>query len=43
MCIHAGAFDLLQWVVESKIQNEFKMLLKMNFKMSLKIKEFKKL
>ena len=24
MCIHAGAFGLLQWVVESKIQNEFK-------------------
>ena len=24
MCIHVGAFDLLQWVVESKIQNEFK-------------------
>ena len=23
MCIHAGAFDLLQWVVESKIQNAF--------------------
>ena len=23
MCIHAGAFDLLQRVVESKIQNAF--------------------
>ena len=23
MCIRAGAFDLLQWVVESKIHNAF--------------------
>ena len=36
MCIHAGAFDLLQGVVESKIQNEFKMLLKMKLEMALK-------
>jgi len=42
MCIHAGAFDLLQWVVESKIQNEFKILLKMNMKMAFKIKNFQK-
>ena len=53
MCIHADAFDLLQWVVESKIQNEFKSLLKMvskwlwnkrkEKKKNWKIKEFKKL
>ena len=24
MCIHAGAFGFLYWVVEFKIQNEFK-------------------
>ena len=44
MCIHAGAFDLLQWMVESKIQNEFKSLLKRVWKwLWNKIKEKKEL
>ena len=37
MCIHAGAFDLLQWVVESKIQNVFEN----EFENGIEIKEKK--
>ena len=31
MCIRADAFDLLQWVVESKIQNAFENEIKNGF------------
>ena len=38
MCIHTGAFDLLQWVVESKIQNAFEN----KFESGFEIKEKKR-
>ena len=38
MCIHVGAFDLLQWVVESKLQNAFEN----EFENSFEIKEKKR-
>ena len=41
MCIHAGALDLLQWVVESKVQNAFE--IGFEIKENWEMKEFKKL
>ena len=41
MCIHAGALDLLQWVVESKVQNAFE--IGFEIKENWEMKEFKKI